>query len=118
MEYVVQRKCHNLYLSLDLLDSKGELIFASNSQDVSIVPPEHPGQYNAIVSLPPEILLVNTYGIRANLWSPQEGTFDSVDNFRFTVVEVASSSNAKYQGKPGHLFIRCDWLIKEMTPFR
>jgi lipopolysaccharide transport system ATP-binding protein len=113
MEYVIERKYCNLFLSLDLLDNKGDLIFASNSQDMGIAPPEHSGQYHATVSLPAEILLANTYGIRANLWSHEKGTLDSVDNFRFTVVEVASLSNAKYTGKTGKIFIQCDWLITQ-----
>jgi lipopolysaccharide transport system ATP-binding protein len=117
LEYILESSCRNLFISLDLLDNKGELIFASNSQDVDMVPSDQPGQYRAIVTFPGEILLANTYMIRANLWSHDEGTLDSVDNFRFTVVEVASSSNAKYRGKPGKLFILCNWLIQEKTRF-
>ncbi len=117
MEYILESSCRNLFISLDLLDNRGELIFASNSQDVDMVPSDQPGQYRAIVTFPGEILLANTYMIRANLWSHDEGTLDSVDNFRFTVVEVASSSNAKYRGKPGNLFILCNWLIQEKTRF-
>jgi lipopolysaccharide transport system ATP-binding protein len=115
IEYVVERHCHDLHLSLDLLDDRECVIFASNSKDVNLHPPETPGRYCLTVSLPPEILLANTYGIRVNLWSPTEGILDRLDQFRFTVAEVTSAANLNYQGKPGHLFIRCHWAMTEMS---
>ena len=48
----------------------GDLIFASNPQDVGVEIPEQPGQYRAVVSLPPQILLPKLYGIERTSGSP------------------------------------------------
>jgi lipopolysaccharide transport system ATP-binding protein len=112
MEYVVQRRCRNLQVSVDLLDSNGDLIFASNPQDVGVHSPEQAGHYRAVVSLPPQILLPKLYGIRTNLWVPWDGMLDSVDSLRFSVQEMASLSNGIPEGKPGQIVIPCDWLIE------
>lgn len=114
MEYVVQRRCRNLQVSVDLLDSNGDLIFASNPQDVGVDPPEQAGTYRAVVSLPPQILLPKLYGIRTNLWVPWDGMLDTVEAFRFAVQEMASLSNGIPEGKPGQLVIPCNWLITQV----
>jgi lipopolysaccharide transport system ATP-binding protein len=114
MEYVVQRSCRNLQVSVDLLDSNGDLIFASNPQDVGVDSPEQAGQYCAVVSLPPQILLPKLYGVRTNLWVPWDGILDTVDSLRFAVQEVASLSNGVPEGKPGQLVIPCNWLIQRI----
>jgi lipopolysaccharide transport system ATP-binding protein len=111
MEYVVQHRCRNLQVSVDLLDASGDLIFASNPQDVGVEIPEHPGHYRAAVSLPPQILLPKLYGIRTNLWVPWDGMLDTVDSLRFEVHEMASLSNGVPEGKPGQLVIPCHWFI-------
>ena len=113
MEYIVQRKCRSLQISVDLLDSNGDLIFASNPQDRALEPPDEVGQYRAVVCLPPQILLPKIYGIRTNLWTPWEGILDTVDSIRFSVNETASLSNATPEGKPGQILVPCDWLIKQ-----
>jgi lipopolysaccharide transport system ATP-binding protein len=117
MEYVVQRRCRNLQVSVDLLDSSGDLIFASNPQDVGVDSPEQAGCYSAVVCFPPEILLPKLYGIRTNLWVPWDGMLDSVDSLRFTVQEVASPSNRIPEGKPGQLVITCHWLIQQVQSY-
>jgi lipopolysaccharide transport system ATP-binding protein len=114
MEYVVQRRCRNLQVSVDLLDSNGDLIFASNPQDVGVDSPEQAGRYRAVVCLPPQILLPKLYGIRTNLWVPWDGMLDTVDSLRFSVEEMASLSNIVPEGKPGQLVIPCNWLIKQI----
>jgi lipopolysaccharide transport system ATP-binding protein len=114
MEYFVQRRCRNLQVSVDLLDSNGDLIFASNPQDVGVDSPEQAGHYCAVVCLPPQILLPKLYGIRTNLWVPGDGMLDTVDSLRFSVQEMASLSNIVPEGKPGQIVIPCDWLIKEI----
>jgi lipopolysaccharide transport system ATP-binding protein len=114
MEYVVRRRCRNLQISVDLLDSSGDLIFASNPQDVGVDSPEQAGRYSAVVCFPPQILLPKLYGIRTNLWVPWDGILDSVDSLRFTVQEVASLSNGIPEGKPGQLVVPCNWLIQEV----
>jgi hypothetical protein len=111
MEYVVQRRCRSLQVSVDLLDGNGDLIFASNPQDVGVDSPEQAGRYRAVVCLPPQILLPKLYGIRTNLWVPWDGMLDSVDNLRFAVHEMASLSNRIPEGKPGQIVIPCSWLI-------
>jgi lipopolysaccharide transport system ATP-binding protein len=111
LEYVVSRACRNLQVSVDLLDGNGDLIFASNPQDVGVESPQQPGQYRAVVSLPPQILLPKLYGLRTNLWVPWDGILDSVDDLRFAVQEMASLSNGIPEGKPGQLVIPCHWLI-------
>jgi hypothetical protein len=113
MEYVVQRKCRSLQISVDLLDSNGDLIFASNPQDKALYSPDEAGQYRAVVCLPPQILLPKIYGIRTNLWTPWEGILDTVDSIRFSVNETASLSNATPEGKPGQILVPCDWLIEQ-----
>jgi lipopolysaccharide transport system ATP-binding protein len=113
MEYVVQSKYRGLQISVDLLDSNGDLIFASNPQDKGLDPPEEPGQYRAVVRLPPQILLPKTYGIRTNLWTPWEGILDTVSSLRLSVIETLSLSNATPEGKPGQILVPCDWLIKQ-----
>ena len=112
MEYVVQRRCRNLQISVDLLDSNGDLIFASNPQDKGLDSPDEAGQYRAVVRLPPQILLAKVYSIRTNLWTPWDGILDMVDSIRFSVTETASLSNATPEGKPGQILVPCDWLIK------
>jgi len=114
MEYVVQRRCRNLQVSVDLLDSNGDLIFASNPQDVGVDSPEQAGRYRAVVCLPPQILLPKLYGIRTNLWVPWDGMLDTVDSLRFSVQEMASLSNIIPEGKPGQIVIPCNWLIKQI----
>ena len=114
MEYVVRRRCRNLQVSVDLLDSSGDLIFASNPQDVGVDSPEQAGRYSAVVCFPPQILLPKLYGIRTNLWVPWDGILDTVDSLRFCVQEVASLSNGIPEGKPGQLVIPCHWLIKQI----
>jgi lipopolysaccharide transport system ATP-binding protein len=114
MEYVVQCRCRSLQISVDLLDSNGELIFASNPQDKALDSPEGPGQYRVVVCLPPQILLPKTYGIRTNLWTPWEGMLDTVNSLRLSVVETVSLSNATPEGKPGQILVPCDWLIKRI----
>jgi len=111
MDYVVRRRCRNLQVSVDLLDSNGDLIFASNPQDVGVDSPEQAGHYRAVVCLPPQILLPKLYGIRTNLWVPWDGMLDTVDSLRFSVQEMASLSNRIPEGKPGQIVIPCDWLI-------
>jgi lipopolysaccharide transport system ATP-binding protein len=113
MEYVVQRRCPNLQVSVDLLDSNGDLIFASNPQDVGVDPPDQAGQYRAEVCLPRQILLPKLYGIRTNLWIPWDGILDTVDRLRFSVQETASLSNSTPEGKPGQLVIPCTWAIEK-----
>jgi len=113
MEYVVQRKCRSLQVSVDLLDSNGDLIFASNPQDKALESPDEAGQYRAVVCLPPQILLPKIYGIRTNLWTPWEGILDTVDSIRFSVNETASLSNATPEGKPGQILVPCSWLIEQ-----
>lgn len=112
MEYVVQRRCRDLQVSVDLLDSNGDLIFASNPQDVGVDSPEEAGRYRAVVCLPPQILLPKLYGIRTNLWVPWDGILDTVDSLRFSVHELASLSNRIPEGKPGKIVIPCTWLIE------
>jgi lipopolysaccharide transport system ATP-binding protein len=114
MEYVVRQRCRNLQVSVDLLDSHGDLIFASNPQDVGVDSPEHAGHYRAVVCLPPQILLPKLYGIRTNLWVPWDGMLDTVDSLRFSVQETASMSNSIPEGKPGQIVIPCDWRITAM----
>ena len=112
MEYVIQRKCRSLQISVDLQDGNGDLIFASNPQDKGLDSPEQAGQYRAVVRLPPQILLPKIYAIRTNLWTPWDGILDMVDGIRFSVTETASLSNATPEGKPGQILVPCDWLIK------
>jgi lipopolysaccharide transport system ATP-binding protein len=114
MEYVVEHRCRNLQVSVDLLDASGDLILASSPQDVGVESPEQPGHYRAVVSLPPQILLPKLYGIRTNLWAPWDGILDTVDSLRFEVHEMASLSNAVPEGKPGQLAIPCQWLINPL----
>jgi lipopolysaccharide transport system ATP-binding protein len=113
MEYVVQQRRRSLQISVDLLDSNGDLIFASNPQDKALDSPDGPGQYRAVVGLPPQILLPKIYGIRTNLWTPWEGILDTVDSIRFSVNETASLSNATPEGKPGQILVPCDWFIRQ-----
>jgi lipopolysaccharide transport system ATP-binding protein len=112
MEYAVQRRCRSLQVSVDLLDSNGDLIFASNPQDVGVDSPEEAGRYRAVVCLPPQILLPKLYGIRTNLWVPWDGMLDCVDSLRFSVHEMASMSNSIPEGKPGQIVLPCDWAIQ------
>jgi lipopolysaccharide transport system ATP-binding protein len=114
MEYVVQRRCRNLQLIVDLLDGNGDLIFASTPQEMGVELPEQAGHYSAVVSLPPHILLPKLYGIRTNLWVPWDGVLDTVDDLRFSVHEVASLSTATPEGKSGQLLIPCNWAINQI----
>jgi lipopolysaccharide transport system ATP-binding protein len=115
MEYAVGRRCRSLQVSVDLLDSNGDLIFASNPQDVGVDSPEEAGRYRAVVCLPPQILLPKLYGIRTNLWVPWDGTLDCVDSLRFSVHEMASMSNSIPEGKPGQIVLPCQWAIQPIA---
>jgi hypothetical protein len=112
MEYVVRRTCRGLQVSVDLLDENGDLIFASNPQDVGVESPEAAGRYCATVSMPQQILLAKTYGVRTNLWVPWDGMLDCVDSLRFSVQELASMGNSIPEGKPGKIVIPCTWRIE------
>ena len=112
MEYVVQSRCRSLQISVDLLDSNGDLIFVSNPQDKALEPPDEAGQYRAVVCLPSHILLPKMYGIRTVLWTPWEGILDTVNSLRVSVIETLSLSNATPEGKPGQILVPCNWLFK------
>jgi lipopolysaccharide transport system ATP-binding protein len=111
MEFVVQRRSRNLQISVGLLDGHGDQIFGSSPQDSGLAPPIEPGHYRARISLPSEILLPKTYGIRAALWEPGVGGIDGVNALRFTAQETASLCNSTPEGRPGQLAIRCDWTM-------
>jgi lipopolysaccharide transport system ATP-binding protein len=113
MEYVVQRRCRNLQVIVDLLDGNGDVIFTSTPQDVGLELPEQAGHYSAVVALPPHILLPKLYGIRTHLWVPWDGVVDTVDSLRFSVHEMASLSNETREGRFGQLLIPCNWSISQ-----
>jgi lipopolysaccharide transport system ATP-binding protein len=111
MEFVVKCRSRNLQVSVGLLDENGDQIFGSSPQDSGLSPPIEAGQYSARISLPPEILLPKTYGIRVALWEPGVGGIDIIDALRFVAQETASLCNSTPEGRPGQLAIRCDWTM-------
>lgn len=111
MEFVVKHRARNLQLSVGLLDDNGDQIFGSSPQDSGLASPTEAGEYRASISLPAEILLPKTYGVRVALWEPGVGGIDIVDPLRFTAQETASRGNNAPGGRPGHLAIHCDWMM-------
>lgn len=111
MEFVVNRRSRNLQVSVGLLDENGDQIFGSSPQDSGVAPPIEAGQYRARISLPAEILLPKTYGIRVALWEPGVGGIDTIDALKFAAQETASLCNSTPEGRPGQLAIRCDWAM-------
>jgi lipopolysaccharide transport system ATP-binding protein len=111
MEFVVNRRSRNLQVSVGLLDENGDQIFGSSPQDSEVAPPIEAGRYRARISLPAEILLPKTYGIRVALWEPGVGGIDTIDALKFVAQETASLCNSTPEGRPGQLAIRCDWAM-------
>ncbi|HTZ40605.1 MAG TPA: polysaccharide ABC transporter ATP-binding protein [Syntrophales bacterium] len=109
LQFVVGRRCRDLQVSLGLLDRSGEQIFGTAPQDTGLTPPEEPGEYTAVVTLPAEILMAKTYGIRAALWVPGLGILDRQDGLQFSVQETASLCNSIPEGRHGQIAIRCEW---------
>ena len=113
LEYKVRRRCRDLQVSVGLLDRTGDQVFGSAPQDAGLSIPVGPGEYRAVVTLPPEILLAKTYGIRAALWLPGVGILDRKDGLIFNVQEAASLCNSNPEGRAGHLAIPCGWSIAD-----
>lgn len=112
LEFAVRRRCRDLQLSIGLLDRTGDQIFGSMPQDAGLSTPTEPGEYLAMVTLPPEILMAKTYGIRAALWLPGAGILDRQDGLQFSVQETASLCNNNPEGRIGQLAVRCSWMFE------
>jgi lipopolysaccharide transport system ATP-binding protein len=115
MEFVLKNRCRNLQLSVALADGNRGWIFGSGPQDAGISPPEDAGDYRAVMSFPPEILMAKPYGIAASLWLPSSSgdnsSLDFVDCIQFNVDEAASLSNSLPDGRVGTVAIRCNWSV-------
>jgi lipopolysaccharide transport system ATP-binding protein len=112
MEFTIRNKCRDLQIAVDLLDRAGEVIFASSPLDVGVSIPNEPGDYNATIILPNEILLGKSYGIRTTLWLPALGILDRIDTIKFVVQETDSFISSIQGGRPGLLGIRCTWAFE------
>jgi hypothetical protein len=117
INYVITRRRQALQISLGLMDSMGAVIFGSSPQDAGVPSPEEPGEYQAVVTLPPEILLPKAYSIRVVLWIANQDTIDIVDNIQFLALEAASLANNVNGGRSGVLAINCDWSVEAVGQF-
>src|SRR5579859_178407 len=117
LDFVIKTSIRKLQISIGLLDGfAGPVIFASSSQDSGVPPPENPGSFQAIVTIPKELFMPRQYGIRAVLWVPDTGTIDYNETIHFTAQETASLSNSTPGGRLGIITLRCDWTVRVNTP--
>jgi lipopolysaccharide transport system ATP-binding protein len=115
LNFSIIRKINDLQVSIAIQDRNGEVLFASGPNDHGIDPSGEPGSYSASITLPSEILLARTYGIRAALWTGEAGVFDAMENLWFSVQETDSFFNNIPRGRAGSLGIKCNWSIRQVA---
>jgi lipopolysaccharide transport system ATP-binding protein len=113
LDYTILERHPSLQLGVGLLDANGDEIFGSAPQDAGVASPSEPGDYHAVLSYPPEILMPKRYGIRAALFLPHQGSVEILDNvISFQVEEEASLANNSPGGRGGVLAMRCQWSVE------
>jgi lipopolysaccharide transport system ATP-binding protein len=114
IEFVIEQRYRDLRLTVDIVDSNGDILFISAPQDVGKILPCDPGRYQAEVYLP-KVFMARTYEAVAYLWAPKLGRFDQVNSLHFLVQETDSWSNSILEGRPGRLAIQCNWAIENLA---
>lgn len=115
VEYSLRAPCTNIQISFGLLDDYGVVILGSSPQDAGIHVPDQIGNYLATITFPKDLLLGKRYGIRAVLWTKDEGVIDEVDELNFMVEETASLTNSISGGRAGVIALRCDWKLNKIV---
>jgi lipopolysaccharide transport system ATP-binding protein len=110
-DFSVALRSRNLQLSVDIVDSLGEVVFASTPPDCGCELPVEPGSYIAEMKIPAEVLMPRTYGLRASLYLPGVGTLDRTPTLWFSVEESNSWVCHCPGGRAGKVALKCDWSI-------
>lgn len=113
MEFVVRESVRGLQVSIGLQDLRsGEWVFGSSPQDSGVAPPSTPGRYTATVELPKDLFMPRDYLVRTVLWTPENGSVDTIDQLSFSAMPTASLSNSTPGGRAGLIALRCVWTIR------
>ncbi len=111
LDFTIDKSCKELQLSVGLLNDSDDQIFGTSPRDAGEPVPQNEGDYRACLVLPPHLLLIRPYVIRAALWHPQLGGLDRVDALRFTPEETSSPDTYITATRAGFIAIKCDWSI-------
>ncbi|HWW84254.1 MAG TPA: ABC transporter ATP-binding protein [Vicinamibacterales bacterium] len=116
LRYHIPQRHSGLVLGIGVLSADGTALFTTNTNDVAADVPEEPGEYDASVTIPPDVLLVGEYHVAVCIW-------DYVDIFdlhepavSFAVEHGPSVLYAMVGERKGFVHIPCSWGVDGLVP--
>jgi lipopolysaccharide transport system ATP-binding protein len=111
MRYQLPLRRPGVVVGIGVLSADGTPLFTTNTSDVALEVPDQPGEYEASVTIPPDVLLAGEYHVAVCIW-------DYVDIFdlqepavSFSVEHGPSMLYAMTGERKGFVHIPCTWHV-------
>jgi lipopolysaccharide transport system ATP-binding protein len=115
LRYSLPQPRPGLIVGVSVLSADGLPLFTSNMSDVGMDAPDAPGEYEATVTVPGDVLLVGEYHLAVSLWDMAE-VFDVQEPaVSFAVEHGPSALYARVNERKGFVHIPCTWQVRDRT---
>jgi homopolymeric O-antigen transport system ATP-binding protein len=113
LRYALPRRTPGTVVGIGVLSADGIPLFTSNTNDVSADVPDSAGEYEASVTIPPDVLLVGEYHVAVCIWDQAE-IFDLQEPaISFAVEHGPSVLYANTDARKGFVHVPCTWNVGE-----
>ena len=113
LRYALPRQTVGTIVGIGILSADGIPLFTSNTNDVAAEIRDGPGEYEATVTIPPDVLLVGEYHLAVALWDYAE-IFDMQEPAVSFAVEHGPSVLYHQTGdRKGFVHVPCTWNVRE-----
>ena len=115
LRYALPRRMSGAVVGIGVLAADGTQLFTTNTNDVSADVPQAAGEYEAAVTIPPDVLLVGEYHVATCLWDHAE-IFDWQEPaLSFAIEHGPSVLYAASADRKGFVHIPCTWAVREQA---
>jgi hypothetical protein len=115
LRYALPRRAPGTIVGIGVLSADGIPLFTTNTGDVAIEVPDAPGEYEAAITIPADVLLVGEYHVSVTIWDLAE-MYEHQEPAVSFAVEHGPSVLYQHTGeRKGFVHVPCTWHVRDRS---
>jgi hypothetical protein len=102
-------------VGIGVLSADGIPLFTTNTNDVALPVPDGAGDYEAVITIPADFLLVGEYHVAVCLWDMAESFDLQEPAVSFAIEPGPSALYAHAEARKGFVHAPCRWTLAEQS---
>ena len=113
MRFTLPQASPRTRIGIGVLSSDGVPVFTTNIEDVGLVCPSGPGEFEARVTIPANTLLAGDFHLTVCLWNAGAILDLQEPALSFSVDAGASPLYGERGTRKGYVYVDCPWTVTE-----